>query len=423
MKLDRSKAPAFKIPQDFEVAEPHQVALANGATLFFVRTPNIDAVKLDVVGESARQSLSLENQMVPRLCLQMLTDGTRSLSSEEISEELDFYASEISPLTSFSHEGLRLLSTKKQFWNVLPLFKSLFEEAIFPEDLLEKKKNQKKISLKIDREKTSSRANQLFREALFGSSHPFGFEPSEEQVDALHRGKLVDYYQSSLWTNLEFFLAADLDPTDLHKLIKELENLPNQPTMGSIMLPIQKGVKVLHESKEGAVQSSLRFGGSSIPMSHPDYHRLSFFNTILGGYFGSRLIKNIREDKGHTYGIYSSLQVIDQYDYWMIGAEIQKDFKEEVMQEIFSEIKKLSLERVDEDEMETVRNYSIGTLISQFSNSFDLIDRFKSVHRNGLGMEFYQDKMQNLKSIQAEEIQDIAQKYFGEDPEIQIIVG
>lgn len=423
MELDRSKAPAFKVPEDFVVTDPEKYFLKNGATLYFFKTPNIGAVKLDVVGASRRLNLDLTDQMVPRFCLQMLLDGTGKYSSEGISDILDFHASEVTPLTSFSHEGLRLLSTKKQFWNVYPLFLSLFEEATFPEDFLEKKKSQKKLQLKIEREKTSSKANQLFREALFGSQHPFAFETIEDNVDGLTRSKLQEYYTNSLWSELEIFLSADLTTQELEALILSLEVLPNRKLRSLKEWGLKPENQRLNMTKEGAMQSSLRMGGPSLPMTHPDFFALGVFNTFLGGYFGSRLIKNIREDKGHTYGIYSSLQVIDQYDYWMIGAEVQRDFKEEVIFEVKQEIDRLVHEKISSDELETVRNYSVGKMISQFSNSFDLMERFKSVHRNNLSMRFYRDKLAYLKMFTAEDILEVGAKYFSQEPEIQITVG
>lgn len=423
MDLDRSVAPPYQVPEDFVVTDPQRFALRNGAKLFFIPTPNIEAVKLDVVGLSGRMNLELEDQMIPRLCLQMLLDGTTSQNSEEISDFLDFHAAEITPITSFSHEGLRLLSTKKQFWKIIPIFSSLFEEATFPQNLLEKKKNQKKLQLKIEREKTSSRANQLFREALFGSQHPFAFEPLEQYLDGLTREKLIQYYNGYLWSGLEIFLSADLSSSELASLIKSLETLPNRSLMKMREWEIDPIHQKLSETKEDAMQSSLRMGGKSLPMKHPDYLALSVFNTFLGGYFGSRLIKNIREDKGHTYGIYSSLQVIDTFDYWMIGAEVQKDFKSEVISEVKSEIDRLVKEEIGSDELETVRNYSMGRMISQFSNSFDLMERFKSVHRNELDMSYYTAKLNYLKTFSALDMLEIGAKYFSKDPEIEITVG
>ena len=147
------------------------------------------------------------------------------------------------------------------------------------------------------------------------------------------------------------------------------------------------------------------------------------FNTILGGYFGSRLIKNIREDKGHTYGIFSSLAEIGDINYWVIGADVQKSQKELVIAEIYKEIQHLATELVSAEELEVVRNYLIGQMLSRFSSSFDLMDRFRSVHHSGLDFDFYRKKLAFLRTFTALDILEAGRKYFSNPPFIKVVVG
>ncbi|MDN3202849.1 M16 family metallopeptidase [Algoriphagus sediminis] len=423
MILDRSKAPKFQVPHDFDLGKPVVYELSNGAKVYFFQTPGIDAVKLETVGISGRRGLPLQEQLVPRLCLDSLLDGTKTFDIDQISEKLDFYATEITAISSFTHEGLRLLSTRKQFWSILPLYLTLFEEATFPQKYFDNRKKQKALAIKIELEKTSSRANTRFREALFGANDPFGYENKAENVESINVEKLKDYYETKLWTDIEIFLAGNFSEAEIEKLFTLLGKIPNREKKSEEPLTQKVHPYFLDQVNENAVQVSLRMGAPSIPMKHPDYLALSVFNTFLGGYFGSRLIKNIREDKGHTYGIYSSLQVIGNLDYVLIGAEIQKGFKEEVIKEIEAEILKLCEIPIPEEELNSVRNYSIGKMLSQFSNSFDLLDRFKIVHRQGLGMNFYEMKLHYLKNFEADEILRIGKKYFSEKMPIRITIG
>ena len=147
------------------------------------------------------------------------------------------------------------------------------------------------------------------------------------------------------------------------------------------------------------------------------------FNTILGGYFGSRLIKNIREDKGHTYGVFSSLAEIGELNYWVIGADVQKAQREIVIEEIYKEINLLATELISPEELEVVRNYLIGQMLSKFSSSFDLMDRFRAVHHSGLDFDFYRRKLAFLRTFNAEDIFAIGQTYFSKPPHIEVVVG
>lgn len=424
MGLDRSKAPEFKIPKDFTLSEPTVFKLTSGAKLYFFSTPGIGAVKLELIGKSQRSSLPIGEQATAVFTLMMLREGTQSFSSNEISETLDFFGSEVGPISSFNQEGIELLTTKRHLYDVLPLFLSLTDSAIFPKDSLEKKKSQKKIGIKIENEKTSSQANNHFRQALFGQKHPYGIKLDESHINSVTRKKLQDYYSNKLWLNTEIFLSGDFENEELNELVDYLEAKVPYREGDEIVVQLENCTpKTIHIELEKAVQSSLRMGGFSIPKTHPDFLALSVFNTFLGGYFGSRLSKNIREDKGHTYGIYSSLQSLGEADYFLIGAEVQKKFTSQVVEEVKAEIKKLAFEAIPKEEMETVRNYLIGQMLSQFSNSFDLMDRFKAVHFSGLEMNFFTEKLDYIKHFNQEDMSYIGEKYFSKATPIEVIVG
>ncbi len=423
MALDRSKAPAFHIPSDFELTSPSKVNLSSGLNVYFFKTPGIDAVKLEVIGRSVRNYIPLDHVLIPSFSLQMILEGTSDYSEEELSEFFDFHATEVQPILSYTHEGLSFLSTKKHLDTVLPRFISLFSEAIFPKENLEKRKSQRKLSLKLEKEKSSSRSSQLFRTALFGAENLYGQEVYESHIDLITSDLLKDYYSNHLWQDCEIFLSGDLDSSQLNHVLEWLEKIPSRKMELSSKDSAVQTTPKIHEERKDALQSSLRIGNWSIPKSHPDFHALSLFNTILGGYFGSRLVKNIREDKGHTYGISSSLVELGEYNYWVIGADVQKAFLPEVIEEVYAEIHRLSTELVSEDELEILRNYLVGQMLSKFSSSFDLMDRFKAVHYSGLDLSYYRQKLDFLKKVTPQEILRIGQTYFANPPFVEVSVG
>ena len=237
MLLDRSKAPEFIIPADFELSAPQVRTLSGKRNLYFIPTPNLDAVKLEVLGKSQRLALPLEKALVPSFTLQMLTEGTLELSESDLSEFFDFHATEVNPIVTYSHEGMSLLTTKNHLFEVLPVFTSLFDQATFPEERLEKRKSQRKLSIRMEREKSASRASGLFRQALFGNHHPFGHEISESHVDQTEQMDLIHYYQNQLWTETEFFLCGNLTQSDLELIEVMLERIPFHSNHQSTSLP------------------------------------------------------------------------------------------------------------------------------------------------------------------------------------------
>jgi zinc protease len=423
MNPDRSQAPEFIIPAEFDLVNPQLLELSGSRKLYYIPTPGLQAVKLEVVGESQRLGIPLHKSLIPSFTLQLLSEGTNQKSESELSEFFDFHASEVHPLISYSHEGMSLLTTQKHLFNVLPDFFSLFDQAVFPEENLIKRKSQRKLSIRLEFEKSASRAGQLFRKALFGHDHPFGHEVSEAEVDHVAQSDLKEYYRSSLWIGTEFFLCGDLNEKTLHAMVDYFDKVPINSNRQIPQLPIPNSVASILEDRPSALQSSIRIGSWSIPKSHPDFLALSVFNTVLGGYFGSRLVKNIREDKGHTYGIYSSLAEIGDFNYWVISADVQKAFRQEVIDEIYREIHRLATEPVEANELEVIRNYLIGQMLSRFSSSFDLMDRFRSVHHSGLDFDFYRKKLAFLRTFTAEDLLAIGEKYFSNPPFTEVIVG
>lgn len=424
MLLDRSKAPKFKIPKDFTLSEPAIFQLTSRAKLYYFRTPGIGAVKLEILGDSQRASLPVMEQATAFFTLQMLREGTSDYSGNQIAEILDFFGSEVGPVSSFNKEGIQLLTTKKHLKEVLPLFLSFTSKSNFPAGVLEKKKHQKKLAIKIDNEKTSTQANNQFRKGLFGENHPYGVKLEERHIDLLTKEKLQKYYSNKLWVKTEIFLSGDFDEAELKELVIKIdEKVPYKESNADKVDWEDCSTQRIHLEIAKAVQSSLRVGGFSIPKNHPDSLALSVFNTFLGGYFGSRLSKNIREDKGHTYGIYSSLQSIGKANYFLIGAEVQKKYALQVLEEVNIEIKKLVFEPIPIEELETVRNYLIGQMLAQFSNSFDTMDRFKAVHFSDLDMNFYSDKLAFIKGFSQRDITEIGQKYFSKALPLEVLVG
>ncbi len=423
MSLDRSNAPLFSLPSEFALPAPQQFKLSNGSVVFFFRTPGIEVVKLEVIGASSRSTLPNLHALIPSFTLQMLQEGTTKASAQQLAEFFDYHGAEVYPTLSYTQEGLSLLCIKKHLGTLLPTFISLFTEAIFPEENLEKRKSQRRLSLKLDQEKPSSRAGQLFKKGLFGPEHPYGQEITEAHISEIRPALLQAYYQTQLWKDCNLFLSGDFTLQELDTLLVQLEQLPLKNGAQKQELPSPSPTWNNQEDKEGAVQSSIRLGAWAIPKKHPDYPALAVFNTLLGGYFGSRLVKNIREDKGHTYGIHSTLVELDQYAYWMIAADVKKVHQEEVFAEIEKEIHRLRTVLVDQEELVILRNYLIGQLFSKFSSPFDLIDQFKGVFFAGLDFSFYENRFNYLKKFTAEDLLNIGERYFSSADRVKVRVG
>lgn len=421
--LDRSQAPAFQIPDSIQLLHPEVRLLPNGIPVHFIPTPEIQIIRMEICVSASLDNLLVEKRLIPFFTLEMLVEGTKTKSSEEIADFFDTYAAEVDTSIGFEFLQINLTSTKKHFLKVLPVFRELLTEAVFPGQELAKKKRQKSLQLSVNRGKTSYWASQLFKREMFGADHPFGQISVAEDVDSVQREDLIRYYENHLWNKPQIFLTGNVGNEEIEAIGELLGNLTVRSISPVESKFVNKPNHRVYEEKKDSVQSTIRIGCHVVPNSHPDHLPFWVMNTLLGGYFGSRLSKNIREDKGHTYGIYSAVGSLSSSDYWMVAADVIKAHSEEVFSEIYREIERIKHEPIPTDELETLRNYMAGKLLSQFNSSFEMISRFKSVHLSGLDFGYYQRQLEYILSFKENDIRNVAKKYLDPSKFVEILVG
>jgi predicted Zn-dependent peptidase len=175
--------------------------------------------------------------------------------------------------------------------------------------------------------------------------------------------------------------------------------------------------------KPDAIQSAIRMGARSITRSHADFPGLQVLNCVLGGYFGSRLMANIREDKGYTYGIGSAVVALKDAGYLFIATEVGTEVCSSALEEIEKEINLLQTEPVEEEELNLVRNYMLGSMLGSLENAFSHADKFKNVYFSGLSYAYYENYINTVKNITAEELKKMANTYLQTADFTKVIVG
>lgn len=421
--LDRSKAPDFQIPNSIQLPNPQQRLLPNGIPLYFVPTPDIQIIRLEINVSASYDNLLVEKRLIPFFTMEMLMEGTSSKSSAEIADFFDTYAAEVDSSVGFEYHQISLTCTKKHFQTVLPLFREILTESVFPEHELSKKKRQKALQLNVNKAKTSYWASQLFKRELFGEQHPFGQISDPEDVANVTREDLKAFSQGFLWNRPQIFLTGNVGEAEIEGISSRFRDLPVQSQPSPLINFSNRKSSRIVDDRPGAVQSTLRIGCHLIPKTHPDHLPFWVMNTLLGGFFGSRLSKNIREDKGHTYGIYSAVGSFSNSDYWMVAADVIKAHTEEVFTEIYAEITRIQQEPIPSSELETLRNYMAGKLLSQFNSSFELIGRFKQVHLAGLDLGYYQRQLDYILTFKESDLREAAQKHLDPNYFVEVLVG
>jgi zinc protease len=418
--LDRKTPPPFVRSTSFDLLQPDERRLESGIPVYLIRGGDQDVIKIELVFRAGRWYESTPG--ASHFSSTLLTKGTWKKSSFDIAQIFDQYGAHVEIHPGLDFVSISIYALNRHLAPVIALFMELMNESSFPEKEIEQSKSIFIQNLKVSEEKTSYLASKAFRKHLFGTNHPYGREIEQKDVEALQQHQIINHFESVFNNPLVFISGKITDATERLCLeaFRQFKSIEKEaaPHYKSVTANFQK-----HLAKEGSVQASIRLGKKSLLRSNADYPEAVFISHILGGYFGSRLMKNIREEKGLTYGIYASLQPLQNESYLTIGADVNKDKVELTIAEIKKEIRTLRSEPIHEDELVTAKNHFIGSLQSEITTPFAHADKLKTIILSSLPGHYYQNLISKIDHISADRIMELTDRYFHEDSMNYIAVG
>ncbi len=422
--IDRKQSPHIVDAVDFQLnLKPYQkFVLDNGVEVYAVDA-GAEQVLLTEWVFAAGNSQEDKN-LVAATTNYLLRNGTINKTAFQINEHFDYYGSYINRACYNETATITLHSLSRHIKELLPLVRELITDSVLPkEELLIYQQNMKQ-RLKVSLKKSDFVAGRLIDAYLYGENHPYGKYSSAENFDALEHEELVDFYNKYYREGkLTMFVAGKL-PSDLEQLLNTyfgdlpFSDIPVKQT--KVEFASEKKVRITNDP-DGA-QGSIRIARPFPNRHHPDFLKALVLNTLFGGFFGSRLMSNIREDKGYTYGIHSYLQNHIQQSAWMISTEAGKDVCEAAITEVYKEMEILRNVPVDKEELMLVRNYMMGGILGDLDGPFHIMARWKNIILNDLDEKYFYDSINTIKSITAEEIQALAQKYLQPDDFYELVV-
>jgi zinc protease len=419
--LDRTVAPAAATISSLKIQRPKTHFFSNGQPVYLINAGDQPVVKLEIIVQSG-----IWNESKPGLSWitgKTLSEGSSKKSANEIAGLFEFYGSFIEINPGFDNTSIVLHTPKKYFKDSVKLLAEILFSPSFPEKEIDILKTNKIEQLKVNNEKTNFIASRKTREALFGLSHPYGKSLSEDEVGLLSRDDIQAHFDSNFYNNPEFFLSGLVDNTEIEVLRSHFDLVFNQNESNSNIDKKSVSTNDIFIEKSTSVQSSIRLAWKIPHKGHSDHYKIMMLNEILGGYFSSRLMKNLREDKGYTYGVHSYPIFLQEESFLLISADVTAESTSDAIDEIHKEIHILKNQLVSSDELETVRNYMAGTFLNSVSTPFQLMEKFKAVHSHGLDYGYFDSFFKSLKNITAEEILQIANSYLKADDLHTIVVG
>jgi zinc protease len=420
LMLDRALPPPYVQSTSYTLLEPDKKKLPNGVDLFFIHGGSQEVLKIELLFQAGRW---FEGKWgASYFASHQLAKGTRSKTSFDIARLFDLYGAHLEINAGLDIVSISLYTLTKNLLPVLNLLSEILQEPVFPKKELEQSKSIYIQNLKVNYEKTSFLASKLFRKSVFGENHPYGKELEEHDIAALKREDLMEHFDSRL-QDFSVFVAGKIERESELQIIEAFSAWQVRKAQVRMRdIPSFKPTRDYIE-KENSVQSSIRTGRSSLVRTDPDYTDAVFVSHILGGYFGSRLMKNIREEKGLTYGIYASLHPLRHGSYLVVGADVNKENVTLTFEEIRKELKRLRTEKISTDELETARNHFIGSLQSELTTPFAHADKLKTIYLYGLPQDYYHEMILRIASIQASRIQEVGEKHFHEESFFEVAVG
>ncbi len=422
--IDRKKAPAIVDAVDFKLTlKPYQkFVLDNGVEVYAIDAGAEEVMSIEWVFYAGN---SQEDQnLVAATTNFLLRNGTSAKTAFQINEHFEYYGSYLNRACYNETATITLHCLTKHVGDLLPSVKELITDSILPQEELDIYKQNMKQRLKVSLKKSDFIAGRLIDTYLYGEKHPYGKYSSAEDFDALNREQLLEFYKKYYQQGkLVMFIAGKL-PANLEQILNQnFGDLPNKPVevkQTEVLYGTEKKIRVTNDPD--GVQGSIRIARPFPNRHHPDFLKVQVLNALFGGFFGSRLMSNIREDKGYTYGIHSYLQNHIQQSAWMVSTEAGKDVCEAAIAEVYKEMKDLREELVDEEELLLVRNYMMGGLLGDLDGPFQIIARWKNIILNGLDEKYFYDSINTIKTITAEELQVLAQKYLQPEDFYELVV-
>lgn len=426
MSLDRSIQPRVRDIEHLAVQMPRCSVMPNGVPLNVLDSGDNEVVRIDLLMEGGRwqQSQPLQALFANR----MLREGTLRYSASEIAEKLDYYGAWLELSSASEYAYITLYSLNKYLPQTLEILESIVKEPVFPEKELGIIVDNNIQQFIVNSSKVDFLAHRALMKAVYGEEHPCGRLVQKEDYYRINPAVLREFYDRHYHSeNCTVYVSGKVSDD----CIRRIEEAFGREAFGKgfrkperrEFAPASAADKRIFVEYADAMQSAVRMGMLSLERSHPDYLKARVLVTLFGGYFGSRLMSNIREEKGYTYGIAAGIVPYPGQGMLVINTETTNEFTESLIGEVYHEIDRLQNELVPEDELAMVKNYMLGEMCRSYESAFSLADAWMFVQISGFGDSHFEDALNAVKDITPGEIRELAGKHLCKENLKEVIAG
>ncbi len=410
--LIRSIAPKLSFNSKINSIDYSTQELNNSVPLYFIEDKNKSICGIEIVFAGGKIDETTNGASF--FSTNLLKSGIEGFDSNAINDFFELRGAFVQVQAGLDFNSLSLYCISDKLDETLPFFLKLFNSPTFPKHQVDKLVKKKEQELDINDKKSNYWATKLLKKSLF-NNHPYGKVLTKKELKLITSEHLIKHWNTYSGNSIKFITAVG--NFNLNNVSDELDK-----GLAKLISPPPSAKKKNNETytspsfarknlpKNG--QSSLKIGAHCIDLVHPDYTALSFSNSIFGGYFGSRLMQSIREDKGLTYGINSAIIHLAESSYVQISADIKIGVGKEVIDLIKDELYKLTNTFIEDHEISKVKNYLIGEYKSSSETIFDKMSKVKFLKIHNLPNSYYIDHFSSMLEVNSEKIQESLKNHF-----------
>ena len=409
-------------PSQVDVATAERLPLKNGIDLYMLPSDDFEVLRISFVfrAGSAAQQVPFSASAAANL----LAEGSRGMTGAEIAEQLDYYGSWYDVNLDRDYAYINFATLSKFFDRTLAVAEQILLDPTFPEEELRSYCAKRRQRLAIERTKVDVQAREAFAKALFGARHPYGISSDEAEYDRLTRDAVVAFHTAHYTAeNCVVVCSGRIGAHERQAIASLAERIPQRAAAAPAVSPEPQTTHAVFVEHPGAVQSSLRIGRLLFPRQHPDFVGMQVVATALGGYFGSRLMQNLREEHGYTYGAVAAMVNFERAGYFAVATQVGTDVTREALREIFHEIERLGEEPMSEEELCLVRNMMIGEMMRVLDGPFGIADVTIENILCGTDNTTIGENIRRIRRITPEEVRQLARRYLCREELVTVVAG
>jgi zinc protease len=357
----------------------------------------------------------------------LLTEGTANRSSLQIAEEVERLGATLSVSSTSDFTTIGASSLAVYADEILELIADVTLQPSFPQNEIELARENTKQMLIQQRAQPNFLASERVAKVMFGE-HPYSrISPTPASLDAMARETFTDFHQKSFTSDQAVLVVVgDVDPDETVAKLERLFGAWNSASSSkaSFLAPPERYARILYIiDRPGSAQSNIVIANAGITRTSDDYFPMLLMHTILGANASSRLFMNLREEKGYTYGAYSSLDARRLAGTFRATSEVRTPVTGASLHEFFFELNRIRDERVPDEELRNAKSYLTGVFPIRIETQDGLIDQLTSVRMYDLPNDYLHTYRDQVNAVTAGDVQRVAQQHVTPDRAAVVIVG